>query len=190
MTAGAPKSSNNVTSTFFNTVHLLPKDLKFEHGGIKLASCPGRCLTSLRLCTVVSHAPGIRCEYLHHTGEACFACGCRNPTVKPALSSKYMQGVTRLDGARGKKQIRRPLGNRRPNGRSLAPLWSNLSFFEGKFIVLKKVLVTLLGLFGAFSSNSAPLQWFSAPIVNWRPGSCGLLDPLVTHLSIWREKLL
>ena len=48
MTAGAPKSPNNVTSTFFNTVHLLPKDLKFEQGGAKRASCPGRCLTSLR----------------------------------------------------------------------------------------------------------------------------------------------
>jgi len=37
---GAPKSSNNVTSTFFNTIHLLPKDSRFEHGGAKLASCP------------------------------------------------------------------------------------------------------------------------------------------------------
>jgi len=39
MTAGAPKCPNNVTSTFFNTVHLLPKDLRFEYGGAKLASC-------------------------------------------------------------------------------------------------------------------------------------------------------
>jgi len=38
---GAPKSSSNVTSTFFNAVHLLPKDFSFEHGGAKLASCPG-----------------------------------------------------------------------------------------------------------------------------------------------------
>jgi len=37
--------TNNVTSTF-NTMHLLPKDLNFEHGGAKLASCPGRNLTS------------------------------------------------------------------------------------------------------------------------------------------------
>jgi len=29
----ARKSPNNVTSTFFNSVHLLPKDLSFEHGG-------------------------------------------------------------------------------------------------------------------------------------------------------------
>jgi len=75
MTAGVPKGPNNVTSTFFNTVHLLPKDLKFEHGGAKLSS---GCLTPLRPCTVVCHAPAMRCEYPHHTGEACFACGCRN----------------------------------------------------------------------------------------------------------------
>ena len=47
---GAPKSPNNVTSTFFSTVHLLPKDLGLEHGGAKLASCPRRHLTSLRPC--------------------------------------------------------------------------------------------------------------------------------------------
>ena len=28
-------------SISFNTVHLLPKDLWFEHGDAKLASCPG-----------------------------------------------------------------------------------------------------------------------------------------------------
>ena len=48
MTTGGPKSPNNVTSTFFNTVYLFPKDLKFEHGGTKLASSSGRHLTSLR----------------------------------------------------------------------------------------------------------------------------------------------
>jgi len=37
----APKSPQNITSTFLNTVHLLPK-------GAKLASCPGSHLTSLR----------------------------------------------------------------------------------------------------------------------------------------------
>jgi len=30
---GAPKSPNHAKSTFFNTVHLLPQDLGFEHGG-------------------------------------------------------------------------------------------------------------------------------------------------------------
>jgi len=35
------KIPNNVRSTSFNTAHLLPKDLRFDHGGAKLASCPG-----------------------------------------------------------------------------------------------------------------------------------------------------
>jgi len=48
MTAGASKSPNNVTDTFFNTVHLLPKDLRLERGGAKVACCPRRQLTSLR----------------------------------------------------------------------------------------------------------------------------------------------
>jgi len=36
------------TSIFFNTVNLLQKELRFEHGGAKLASCPERHLASLR----------------------------------------------------------------------------------------------------------------------------------------------
>jgi len=44
---GTPKSPNNVTSTFYNTVYLLPKGLRFQHGGAKLASCPWHHLTSL-----------------------------------------------------------------------------------------------------------------------------------------------
>jgi len=47
---GAPKSPNDVTNTSFNTVHFLPKELRFEHWGARLASCPGRHLTSLRPC--------------------------------------------------------------------------------------------------------------------------------------------
>ena len=46
----APKSPKNVASTFFNTVNLLPKDLMFEQGGAKIASYPGRHLTSLCPC--------------------------------------------------------------------------------------------------------------------------------------------
>jgi len=42
------ENSNNVTSIFFSTVDLLPKDIRFERGGAKLASCPGRHLSSLR----------------------------------------------------------------------------------------------------------------------------------------------
>ena len=42
---GVPKSPNNVASTFFNTVHLLQKDLSFEHG----VSCLGLHLTCVHL---------------------------------------------------------------------------------------------------------------------------------------------
>ena len=38
---------SQLTSTFFNTVNLLPKERRFDHGGAKLALCPGRHLTSL-----------------------------------------------------------------------------------------------------------------------------------------------
>jgi len=41
------KSPSKVTNTC-SAVHLIPKDLRFEHGGAKLASCPGCHLTSLR----------------------------------------------------------------------------------------------------------------------------------------------
>ena len=41
------------TNTFFNTVHLLPKELRFEHGGFNLASWPGRHLTSLYPCSQI-----------------------------------------------------------------------------------------------------------------------------------------
>jgi len=44
----APKNPNNITNTFFSTVHLVPKDLRFERGGAKLVSCPGCHLTSVR----------------------------------------------------------------------------------------------------------------------------------------------
>jgi len=52
ITMGAPNHCgwrrNVSTSTFFNTVLKLLKDLRFEHGGAKLASYPGRHLTLLR----------------------------------------------------------------------------------------------------------------------------------------------
>jgi len=50
MAAGAPKSTNNITSTFFNTVHLLPKDLSFEHREaphLLLAPAPSNLVTTL-----------------------------------------------------------------------------------------------------------------------------------------------
>ena len=49
ITAG-PKSHNIVMSTYFKIVHLLLKDLRFEHGGAKLVSFPRRHLTSVLPC--------------------------------------------------------------------------------------------------------------------------------------------
>ena len=70
-----------------------------------------------------------------------------------------------------------PWSDRRPHGRHLALLWSNLISFKGKFTVLKKVLVTLLGLFVATRSGSAPGQLcpfrYAAPVPN--PTRCWIL---------------
>jgi len=41
------EKSQQCRSAFCNTVYLLPKDLRFEHGGAKLVPCPGRQLTSV-----------------------------------------------------------------------------------------------------------------------------------------------
>ena len=47
ITAGSAENLNSITSAFFSAVHLLPKDLRFQHGGAKVASCPRRQLTRL-----------------------------------------------------------------------------------------------------------------------------------------------
>jgi len=38
---GAPKSPNNFTSTFFNTVNFFLKDLRFEYGAPNVLFAPG-----------------------------------------------------------------------------------------------------------------------------------------------------
>ena len=48
---GGPNTHNNVISTFFKTIHLLPKDLSFEQRDAERISFPRRHLTSLRPCT-------------------------------------------------------------------------------------------------------------------------------------------
>jgi len=58
ITTGAPNdcgAAEMSQSTFFNTVHLLPRYLRFDHGGAKPASCPGLHLTSLHLCVPFLH---------------------------------------------------------------------------------------------------------------------------------------
>jgi len=47
---GAKKSQ--VINTFFQNSTFASKDLRFEHGGVKLVSYPTRHLTSFRLCTM------------------------------------------------------------------------------------------------------------------------------------------
>ena len=96
MTAGVPKGPNNATSTFFSTVHLLPKDLKFEHGGAKVASCPGGYLTRyapVRSC-VMHLRSGV--SILTTLEKLASHMAVETPTGKPALSSKHMVGKAAL----------------------------------------------------------------------------------------------
>ena len=56
------KSSKKHTSTFFKTVNLLPKDLRFEHEGAKLASCPGAISPRYPLINAIPTVrTGVRC---------------------------------------------------------------------------------------------------------------------------------
>jgi len=49
MTTGSPKSHNNVTSTFFNTLHLLPKYFRFESQTCFFPQAPSNLDTPLTL---------------------------------------------------------------------------------------------------------------------------------------------
>jgi len=69
----APKSPNNIVGIFFNTVHLLPKYLRYEHRGAKAALCPGRHQTSLRPWTRQSNSCSTlapRCKICSYDEEA------------------------------------------------------------------------------------------------------------------------
>jgi len=61
----------------------------------------------------------------------------------------------------GRNEVRWRLGQEA----SLAPPCSNLRSFGSKFSVLKKVPVTLLGLFGALRSGSASPYWLRRGIL-------------------------
>jgi len=84
--------------------------------------------------------------------------------LRTQILSFLPRGVTRLDGAQGKKQVWRP------------PCW-NLRSYGSNVTVLNKVLVTLLGLFGASRSDSAPGELcppcppLSAPVSTTVPSS-------------------
>ena len=69
---GGAKSHSNVITNFFKTVglHLLPKDLRFEHGGAKLVSFPRRhqsryapahhdCLVKMTKCVCKNTCPSV-----------------------------------------------------------------------------------------------------------------------------------
>jgi len=47
---GSAEQFQQCCKNFFTTVHLLPKDFIFEHGGAKLISCHRHILTSLPPC--------------------------------------------------------------------------------------------------------------------------------------------
>jgi len=79
-------------------------------------------------------------------GAVCFESLLKTPIFRKLCVR--CRGVTRLDGARGKKQVWGPM---------VEP-----ELFRKQISVLKKVLVKLLGLFGASRGNSTP-RWHSAP---------------------------
>ena len=83
-------------------------------------------------------------------------------------SSLHIHGQSRgvLNYCQGRNELRWRPGQEA----SLAPLCSNLRAFGSKCTVLKKVLMTLLGLFGAPQS-------FGALIVVRRQGNCALCPP-------------
>ena len=57
----APLSPNNVTCTFCSTVHLLPKDLRFEQEGAKLPFCPRRHVNRVTPLTWLLVISNIKC---------------------------------------------------------------------------------------------------------------------------------
>jgi len=86
----------------------------------------------------------------------------RKRKSKQQENNKSAFGSDALDYS-GRNEIRRRPGQEA----SLVSPCSNLRFFRSKCIVLKKVFVTLLGL-------------FRRPSVIRRPGNCAPLAPLVT----------
>ena len=81
---GAPKSPYNVTSTFFNTVHLLLKDLRFEHGVVKVASCPGRHLSSLCpwFCRTLTKSCQFHCQITNNVSQIILPIFCKTFSLK------------------------------------------------------------------------------------------------------------
>jgi len=99
---GVPKSPNNVTSTFFNTVNLLLKDLRFKRGCAKRASCPGSHLTPLRLWVYVSNSTDSfvnKSELLNLCFDTIFSCVVLLQTVFMQWFSNLFLCLTDLLGS-------------------------------------------------------------------------------------------
>jgi len=59
---GGSRKVPTMSQVLSSTAYLLPKDIRFEHGGAKLAYCPGRHLTSLGPWCRVRVWPGLENE--------------------------------------------------------------------------------------------------------------------------------
>jgi len=104
---GARVRPNNMERTFFNTVHLLPKDLMFKNVGAKLVSCPGRHLTSVRPWEV-THLHNNTSRTSHMTARKIISIWRSNSLVydiaKPHLGGFTQNPVTAFDPAYGQRQ--------------------------------------------------------------------------------------
>ena len=104
---GARVRPNNMERTFFNTVHLLPKDLMFKNVGAKLVSCPERHLTSVRPWEV-THLHNNTSRTSHMTARKIISIWRSNSLVydiaKPHLDGCTQNPVTAFDPAYGQRQ--------------------------------------------------------------------------------------
>jgi len=79
---GMPKSPKNVISSFFKRIHLLPKGLRFEPEGIKLASYPRRHLSSSCPCLRVNVSGNpVIVAHVHYVWKPIYTISCRIYTI-------------------------------------------------------------------------------------------------------------
>jgi len=113
---------------------------------------PNDCGGRRKFPTMSQIPPSIQSICFHKTSDSNMAAP-NLVLASGAIFPRYAPGRSKFGGAKG------------PHKASLVPLCSNLRYFESKCTVLKKVFVTLLGLYGAPCSHSVP------PAVIWRPHS-------------------
>jgi len=145
----APKSPNNVTSTFFNTINLPSKKLRFDHRGAKLRPLGRRFPRGRRICFLPRAPSNLVTPCIYLLLSAGLTVGFRQPHAKQA-SPVWWRYSHLIPGAWLTTVQRRNEVRRRPGQEaSLMPPCSNLKSLGSKCTVLKKVLVTLFELFGA-----------------------------------------